>query len=349
MPYYCFHDRDVAPDGATFTETKRQPRRARRRRAGLPGADRRPAAVGHGQPVHPPALPGAAPRPTPTRRSSPTPRRRSRTCSRPPSGWAARTTCCGAAARATTRCSTPTCGARATSSARFLHLVAEHKHKIGFNGHAAHRAQADGADQAPVRLRHGDRPRLPGALRPGGRVPGQHRGQPRHAGRPLFHHEVAYAVANGSSAASTPTAATRRTAGTPTSSRTRSRTSPCRCTRSCAAAASRPAASTSTPSCAARASTGPTCSMPTSAAWTRSPGPARGRRPARAAASWPTASEPATPAGTGALGTASSAARERSRPRGAASPRARSTRSRVSGRQEHLENVVNQRIWAADR
>ena len=55
--------------------------------------------------------------------------------------------------------------------ARFLHLVAEHKHKIGFDGPAAHRAQADGADQAPVRLRLGDRPRLPRPARPRGRVP----------------------------------------------------------------------------------------------------------------------------------------------------------------------------------
>ena len=75
-----------------------------------------------------------------------------------------------------------------------------------------------------------------------------------------------------SSAASTRTAATTRTAGTPTSSRTRSTSCRWRCTRSCGRAGSRPAASTSTPSSAARAWTGPTCSTPTSAASTRSPG-----------------------------------------------------------------------------
>ena len=37
--------------------------------------------------------------------------------------------------------------------ARFLHLVAEHKHRIGFERPAPDRAEADGADQAPVRLR----------------------------------------------------------------------------------------------------------------------------------------------------------------------------------------------------
>ena len=74
------------------------------------------AAVGHGQPVHPPALPGRRrdqPRPRGLRlrrgpgqahaRGHPAARRR-------------RTTSCGAAARATTRCSTRTSGARATSS-----------------------------------------------------------------------------------------------------------------------------------------------------------------------------------------------------------------------------------------
>ena len=38
--------------------------------------------------------------------------------------------------------------------ARFLHLVAEHKAQDRLRGHAPHRAQADGADQAPVRPRH---------------------------------------------------------------------------------------------------------------------------------------------------------------------------------------------------
>ena len=45
----------------------REPRRARRRCRGLSGADRRPPAVGHGQPVHPSALPGR-------RRDQPRPR-----------------------------------------------------------------------------------------------------------------------------------------------------------------------------------------------------------------------------------------------------------------------------------
>ena len=81
--------------------------------------------------------------------------------------------------------------------ARFLHLVAEHKHRIGFAGHAADRAQADGADQAPVRLRLGDGPRLPGPERARGRV--QLNIEANHAtlAGHSFHHEVAYAVAHG--------------------------------------------------------------------------------------------------------------------------------------------------------
>ena len=107
--------------------------------------------------------------------------------------------------------------------ARFLHLVAEHKHTIGFTGtlliepkpHEPTKHQYD-YDCATV---HGflDRYDLAGEYQ------GQHRGQPRHAGRPqLPPRGGVRGRATASSAASTPTAATRRTAGTPTSSRTRS-------------------------------------------------------------------------------------------------------------------------------
>ena len=40
-----------------------------------------------------------------------------------------------------------------TQMGRFLSMVVEHKHKIGFKGQILDRAQAGGADQAPVRLR----------------------------------------------------------------------------------------------------------------------------------------------------------------------------------------------------
>lgn len=50
---------------------------------------------------------------------------------------------------------------------------------------AAHRAQAQGAQRAPVRLRRADGHRLPQDVRPGGPLQDQHRAQPHHAGRPL--------------------------------------------------------------------------------------------------------------------------------------------------------------------
>ena len=115
-PYYCFHDRDVAPEGATLrgrsgpTSTRSSTTPPATRSGPASGCCGAPPTCSRIRATRP------APRPTPIPRSSPTPRRRSSTCSRSPSGWAARTTSCGAAARATTRCSTPTCGARATSS-----------------------------------------------------------------------------------------------------------------------------------------------------------------------------------------------------------------------------------------
>ena len=151
--------------------------------AGLPGADRRPAPVGHGQPVHPPALPGRrrdqpgsrglrlrrGPGQAHARGHQAARRRELRPVGRPrglrhapqhrppPRGRPARPL--------------PAPRRRAQAQDRV-------------QGPAAHRAQADGADQAPVRLRHRDRPRLPRQPRPRGRVPGQHRGEPRDARRP---------------------------------------------------------------------------------------------------------------------------------------------------------------------
>ncbi len=141
-------------------------------------------------------------------------------------------------------------------------------------GPAADRAQAAGADQAPVRLRRRDRARLPRPQRPRGRVQGQHRGQPRHARRPQL----------------PPRGRVRRRQRGPGQHRRQPRRPPERLGhRPVPELGRRPgpadlrdpaqrrpgaaAASTSTPSCAARAQTGPTCSMPTSAAWT----PSRGR------------------------------------------------------------------------
>ncbi len=68
--------------------------------------------------------------------------------------------------------------------ARFFHLAVDYKKKIGFTGAVPDRAQAEGADQAPVRFRCRQRRRLPAHLRPGQGFQAQRRDQPRHAGRP---------------------------------------------------------------------------------------------------------------------------------------------------------------------
>ena len=104
--------------------------------------------------------------------------------------------------------------------ARFLHMAVDYKKQIGFTGHVLHRAQAEGADQAPVRLRRRGLPELPADLRPARPLQAQPRDQPRDPGRPRDD-----ARAGGRhrrrapSARSTPTPATRCSAGTPTSSR----------------------------------------------------------------------------------------------------------------------------------
>ena len=67
---------------------------------------------------------------------------------------------------------------------RFLHMAVDYKKQIGFHGHVLHRAQAQGADQAPVRLRRRRLPQLPADLRPAAPLQAQPRDQSRHARRP---------------------------------------------------------------------------------------------------------------------------------------------------------------------
>ena len=55
-PFYAFHDRDVAPEGANARRDEQEPRRGRQGAQGRAAADRHQAAVGHGQPVQQSAL-----------------------------------------------------------------------------------------------------------------------------------------------------------------------------------------------------------------------------------------------------------------------------------------------------
>ena len=82
---------------------------------------------------------------------------------------------------------------------RFMNMVVEHKHKIGFKGPLLDRAEAARAHEAPVRLRHGDGARVLPALRPVKpedfrvNIEANHATLAGHS----FEHEVAYALASG--------------------------------------------------------------------------------------------------------------------------------------------------------
>ena len=58
VPFFCFHDRDVAPEGRTLAETNDILDKLDRRARSADEADRHEAAVGHGEPVLAPALHG---------------------------------------------------------------------------------------------------------------------------------------------------------------------------------------------------------------------------------------------------------------------------------------------------
>ena len=230
VPFFCFHDRDIAPEGTTFAETRRNlddhGRRAARRQM---AADRRPAAVGHRQPVQPPAL---------RRRRGHQPGSRGLRLRRGPGQ---------AMLEATHRLGGDNYvlwGGREgyetllnTDLAREERAVRPVPDAGGgaqapdrLQGHAADRAQAAGADQAPVRLRRARRSTASSSATGWRASTGQHRGQPRDAGRATASTTRSPTPSRtASSAASTPTAATTRTAGTPTSSRTRSTSCRWRC------------------------------------------------------------------------------------------------------------------------
>ena len=241
VPYYCFHDRDVAPEGGRFAEFRANLDALADDAAGYQERTGVRAAVGHGQPVHPPALPGRRrhqPGPRGLRlrrragqahaRGDPAPRRRELRPVGRPRGLRHAAQHRPARARAPSSpgscTSSPSTSTRSASSGTLLiepKPMEPTKHQYDYDVATVH----------GFLVRHG----LEGEYRVN--IEANHATLAGHS----FHHEVAVRRSpTGSSAASTPTAATRRTAGTPTSSRTRSRTSRCRCTRSCAAAASRP-------------------------------------------------------------------------------------------------------------
>ena len=192
--------------------------------------------------------------------------------------------------------------------ARFLHLVAEHKHRIGFGGQlliepkpmepTKHQYDYDVATVHGFLVRHG----LEGEYK--ANIEANHATLAGHS----FHHEVALAAAldilgsidanrgdpqNGWDTDQFPNSV--EDLVMPIYEILR-------------AGGSRREASTSTRSCAARASIERTCSMPTSAASTRSPGRCSSPPTSSRAASSRSARTSATRAGTASWGPRSSAA-----------------------------------------
>ena len=106
-PFFTFHDRDIAPEGTTLKETHTildrivEQAEKEMQRTGVK------LLWGTANLFSNPRYMAARP-PTPIRRCSPTPRRRCARSWTSPTASAARTTCSGAAARATRPCSTPT-------------------------------------------------------------------------------------------------------------------------------------------------------------------------------------------------------------------------------------------------
>jgi hypothetical protein len=181
-PFWCFHDRDIAPRAAR-SPSRTEPRPDRRPREAAPEGHRREAPLGHRQPLLQPALHvrrGHQPR-------RPRLRLRRRAGEEGPRGHQ------GARRRKLRLLGRPRglrdapqhqpearAGPPRRLPAHGRRLRQEHR----LQGPVPHRAQAEGADQAPVRLRRRQRHRLPPHLRPREALQVQHRDQPRHARRP---------------------------------------------------------------------------------------------------------------------------------------------------------------------
>ena len=161
LPYYCFHDRDVAPEGATFAEFRDEPRRARRRRRASPGTTPGVRLLWGTANLftHPRYQAGAA--------------------TNPGSGGLRLRRGAGQA-HARGHAAARRRELRPVGRARRLRHAAEHRPRPRgrparpvpaprgraqaqdrLQGSAADRTEADGADQAPVRLRRRDGLRLP--------------------------------------------------------------------------------------------------------------------------------------------------------------------------------------------
>ena len=185
--------------------------------------------------------------------------------------------------------------------ARFLHLVAEHKHRIGFEGllliepkpqePTKHQYDYDSATVHGFLARHG----LEGEYKVN--IEANHATLAGHS----FHHEIAYAVANDIFGSIDANRGDYQNGWDTDQFPNSVDELALALYEILAPAASRRAASTSTPSCAARASIGPTCSTATSAASTRSRRPRLWPPRWSRTASWPGAGTSDTRVGVATL------------------------------------------------
>ena len=147
------------------------------------GRDRRQVSCGERPTCSPILAMPPAPRPTPTRPYSPTAPPRSSTPWRRPIAWAVPTTCLWGGREGYETLLNTDLKSEGDQLARFLTMVAEHKHKIGFEGTLL----IEPKPAEPTKHQYDyDCQSVHGfleLLRPGRRVPRQHRRQPRHPGR----------------------------------------------------------------------------------------------------------------------------------------------------------------------
>ncbi len=196
VPYYCFHDRDVAPDGATFAETLANLDAIADEAAGY--QERTGVQLLWGTAnlfSHPRYIAGAATNPDPEVFAFAAAQVRAMMGITQRLGGA-NYVLWGGREGYDTLLNTDL-AREGDQLARFLHLVAEHKHKIGFQGQlliepkpmepTKHQYDFDSATVHGFLVRNG----LEGEFRLN--IEANHATLAGHS----FHHEVAYAVANG--------------------------------------------------------------------------------------------------------------------------------------------------------
>ena len=108
IDFFCFHDRDIAPEGRGCRRERTESRSGGRDHRSRDEDQWPQASVGHGMSLHPSAVRLRRRDQPAGRRLSAMQRRRSRPLWKPLIGWAARAMCSGVDAKATARSSTPT-------------------------------------------------------------------------------------------------------------------------------------------------------------------------------------------------------------------------------------------------